>query len=124
MGKSKSVMLCYETKPSVDDVLRLGIKLTEARDKINLSYSGKAKCRVGHSDNISFGVLIEETQLGNLRDVVKDYFSLVDLSSYPLSHLQFGSDFDSVEEIIQENGKRLERKFKSVFLGKYVVDAK
>ncbi|MCX6815097.1 MAG: hypothetical protein NTY20_05620 [Candidatus Aenigmarchaeota archaeon] len=124
MAKLAGVGMRYITTPLLGNILKLGNKITEARDFINSNYGEAVVCGVTHPERTMISVYIGEKQPGSLKQPIKKYFSIVDPLLYPFEYVHPGSDFHLIEETLHEKGKRMKRKLKTLFAGKYVVDAK
>lgn len=125
MGKLKVVHMRYVTKPNTDDVFDLFKRLMFARDSLRFHYADEIDCDVKPPGANMTSVFIRERQPGKINEAVKEYLSIVNSPAYrnELEYSQFGSDFGALEVALPP-GKALKRKFKSLFLGKYIVDSK
>lgn len=129
MGKSNYVHMRYVTKSNVDDVSDLLKRLIQARDSLNnWKYPEEINCRVDSPEKFSMNlsaidVVITEKQPGILKDAIKEYLTIVKSPPYrnELEYCQIGSDFSALESALPP-GKKLKRKLKTLFQGKYVVD--
>jgi hypothetical protein len=126
MASKDFVHMCYVAKQNTDDVFDLFKRLMYARDSVNFHYPEEIECKVDIPDSIGrICVSIKENQEGKLTEAVKEYLSIVNSHPYrnELECVLPCSNFDALEAALPP-GKKLKRKLKQLFMGKYVVDAK
>jgi len=94
-------------------------KLETSKNKINLKYN--SQIRVDSSLNHDFiRVSVEEKDIQKLEEVLRNYFMN---SGLPL-FVEGGSDYNMVNEILNDYGKELKRTGDGFLVGKCVVDIK
>ena len=118
MAKLAGVGMRYITTPLLGNILKLGNKITEARDFINSNYGEAVVCGVTHPERTMISVYIGEKQPGSLKQPIKKYFSIVDPLLYPFEYVHPGSDFHLIEETLHEKGKRMKKETQNPFCRK------
>jgi hypothetical protein len=119
MSKLKETRVIYPINGDngpidLDDVLKLGNTLKEARDDVNSVYEGLVLCSVSLIDTqfcVDFSQLVEGS---NFAMAIKKYFDYAGVG-YP------DADYDArpVKEALNQTGKTLKKKF---FGGYRIVD--